>query len=112
MLLLLVCDLLRAVINLLDNAVRFTPPGGSVALSVRLSDGEVTLTVRDSGPGFSAEALAQAGNAFYTAEASRPQDGHMGLGSYFVRRVAQAHGGDLALYNGNGGAVAEIRLRA
>lgn len=101
-------DLLRAVINLLDNAVRFTPSGGRISLSVHAAGGELTLSVRDGGPGFSAEALNRAGSAFYTSETSRPQNGHMGLGLYFVRCVAQAHGGDMRLSNGPAGALAEI----
>ena len=103
-------ELLRAVTNLLDNAARFTPAGGHVALSARLAAGMLTLTVRDSGTGFSAEALARAGSALYTSESERPRDGHMGMGLYFVRRVAQSHGGELTLSNATDGAVATISI--
>lgn len=105
-------ELLRAVTNLLDNAARFTPAGGHMALSARLAAGMLTLTVRDSGTGFSAEALARAGSALYTSESERPRDGHMGMGLYFVRRVAQSHGGELTLGNAPDGAVATISIPA
>ena len=105
-------ELLRAVTNLLDNAARFTPSGGRVALAARLAAGRLTLTVRDGGAGFSSEALARAGSALYTSESERPRDGHMGMGLYFVRRVAEAHGGEMRLSNAPEGAVVTISIPA
>lgn len=103
-------ELARAVTNLLDNAARFTPSGGRVALSARLAADRLTLTVRDGGAGFSAEALARAGSALYTSASERPRDGHMGMGLYFVRRVAEAHGGEMRLSNAADGAVVTISI--
>ena len=105
-------ELLRAVTNLLDNAARFTPSGGRVALAARLAAGRLTLTVRDGGAGFSPEALARAGSALSTSESERPRDGHMGMGLYFVRRVAEAHGGEMRLSNAPEGAVVTISIPA
>lgn len=100
----------RAVDNLLDNAVRFAPPGGTVTLEVRLTGGTLMLAVRDTGPGFSPEALRKAGRLLYTGDTAR-HDAHQGLGLYMARQVAAAHGGTLALYNlPQGGGCAEIRL--
>ena len=97
-------DVDRAVLNLLDNAARFTPAGGAVRLEADVAGHVLTVAVTDTGPGFSPEALARAGKELFTGDASRPQDGHMGLGLYFARQVAARHGGELALSNTGTGA--------
>ena len=75
------------------------------------ADGEaLTIAVEDTGPGFSAEALARGGQAFYTSDASRPQEGHMGMGLYFAAQTAKRHGGALHLANTGHGARAELVL--
>ena len=95
---------------LLDNAARFTPPGGAVRLSAYVEEAVLTVAVEDSGPGFSPEALARAGKELFTGDTSRPQDGHMGLGLCFARQVAVRHGGELALSNTGTGARAALTL--
>lgn len=105
-------DLDRAVSNLLDNAVRYTPAGGAVTLTVSLTEGLLTIAVEDTGPGFSAEALAHGGQAFYTSDTSRPQDGHMGMGLFFTEQTARRHGGCLRLANTEHGARTELILSA
>lgn len=104
-------DLLRAAENLLDNAVRYTPRGGTVTLLVTKEKQDFILRVTDTGPGFTAEALARAGELLYT-EAARSDTAHQGLGLYFARKVAQSHGGVLVLSNlpAAHGACAELRL--
>ena len=96
--------------NLLDNAARYTPAGGAVTLSVAADGEALTIAVEDTGPGFSAEALARGGQAFYTSDASRPQEGHMGMGLYFAAQTAKRHGGALRLANTGLGARAELVL--
>lgn len=105
------CDLLRAAENLLDNAVRYTPRGGTVTLLVTKEKQDFILRVTDSGPGFTPEALAKAGEMLYT-DAARSDAAHQGLGLYFARKVAQSHGGVLVLSNlpAAHGACAELRL--
>ena len=103
-------SLLRAVENLLSNAVRYTPTGGRICLSVLLDAEFFTLCVQDSGPGFSAEALAKAGRTFYTEHQNRPQDGHLGMGLYLASETAKQHGGTLVLCNTAEGAQACLRL--
>lgn len=105
------CDLLRAAENLLDNAVRYTPRGGTVTLLVTKEKQDFILRVTDTGPGFTAEALAKAGEMLYT-DAARSDAAHQGLGLYFARKVAQSHGGVLVLSNlpAAHGACAELRL--
>lgn len=105
------CDLLRAAENLLDNAVRYTLRGGTVTLLVTKEKQDFILRVTDTGPGFTPEALAKAGEMLYT-DAARSDAAHQGLGLYFARKVAQSHGGVLVLSNlpAAHGACAELRL--
>mgnify|MGYP002552066598 CR=1 FL=1 len=107
-------ELLRALVNLVENAARYTPRGGAVTLESHVrrapdGAGRAVFTVQDTGPGFTPEALAKGMQPLYTGEKSRPQDGHMGLGLTFAADVARRHGGALALRNAaGGGAVAEL----
>ena len=105
------CDLLRAAENLLDNAVRYTPRGGTVTLLVTKEKQDFILRVTDTGPGFTPEALAKAGEMLYT-DAARSDAAHQGLGLYSARKVAQSHGGVLVLSNlpAAHGACAELCL--
>jgi two-component system sensor histidine kinase MprB len=80
----------RAVSNLLDNAAKWSPPGGEVEVTVR--DGEVT--VRDHGPGIAEEDRPFVFDRFYRADAARGLPGS-GLGLAIVRQVAEAHGGSV-----------------
>lgn len=91
-------DLLaQAVGNLIDNALKFTPPGGEVLLSARsLPRDGIEIAVADSGPGLPIEDRARAGERFFRADASRGTPGS-GLGLSLVRAVAHLHGGDLVL---------------
>jgi two-component system, OmpR family, sensor histidine kinase MprB len=80
----------RAVVNVLDNAGKWSPP--DEAIEVRLRDGE--LTVRDHGPGIAAEDLPHVFDRFYRAPAARGHTGS-GLGLAIVRAVAERHGGEV-----------------
>lgn len=102
----------RAVENLLDNAVRFAPPGGIVTLEARLEEHRLVFAVTDTGPGFSPEALHKAGRLLYTGDAAR-HGPHQGLGLYTARQTAAAHGGGLELGNApEGGGCARLWLPA
>jgi two-component system sensor histidine kinase MprB len=91
----------RAVTNLLDNAAKFSGPGGRV--EVRLgADGR--LVVRDHGPGVPAEALPHVFGRFYRADEARALPGS-GLGLAIVKQTAEAHGGTVSLRNAEGGGV-------
>ena len=104
-------DLARAVENLLANAARFAPQGGQVTLACRAEAGQVLFTVQDDGPGFPEAILRSCGQMFATGDAAR-SDGHQGLGLYWARTVAEAHGGRLTLANTGGGALAVLTLPA
>jgi two-component system sensor histidine kinase MprB len=88
----------RAVANLLDNAAKWSPPGGCV--EVRLRDGE--LTVRDHGPGIAPEDLPHVFDRFYRATAARGRAGS-GLGLAIVRQVAELHAGTVRAEAAPGG---------
>jgi signal transduction histidine kinase len=98
---------------LLENAVRFAPPGGSIALSGRVQDRWVEASVRDTGPGISPEHLPRIFDRFYRAEASRTRGkgAGTGLGLAIARELARAQGGDLVAENAKeGGATFRLRL--
>jgi signal transduction histidine kinase len=98
--------LARAVGNLLDNALRFTPDGGSIKISWHKEHDLVKFAVLDSGPGIAPSDLPNLFTPLYRAETSRNREtGGAGLGLTIARRILQAHGGDLAAANGaQGGA--------
>ena len=100
----------RAVSNLLDNAVRYTPAGGEITLRASKAGNQVIIAVEDTGPGFSPEALVRGEQAFYTSDASRRQEGHMGMGLFFAGQTAGRHGGSLRLSNAECGGRAELIL--
>jgi two-component system OmpR family sensor kinase/two-component system sensor histidine kinase BaeS len=98
--------------NLLSNALRYTPDGGSIELTARQSGDAVELAVHDSGPGMPAGALPHVFERFYRAERSRSRsEGGAGLGLAIARQIAEAHGGSLQAANHpQGGAVFTLRL--
>ena len=93
-------DLLRQMLlNLVDNAVKFTPPDGVVTLSLERYDNNYLLSVADSGPGIPAEERQHIFERFYRADRkrSRVPDGGAGLGLSISRWIARAHDGDIEL---------------
>jgi two-component system sensor histidine kinase MprB len=100
--------LARAVANLLDNAAKWSPPGGTV--EVRLRDRE--LTVRDHGPGIAPDDRPRVFDRFFRAPAARGRPGS-GLGLAIVRQVAESHGGSVSAEAADGGgALLRLRLSA
>jgi heavy metal sensor kinase len=98
-------DLLRQMLlNLVDNAVKFTPDKGAVRLDLQTSNGSYRLSVSDSGPGIPAEARHHIFERFYRADRSRAkaEDGGAGLGLAIARWIARAHDGDIELDDSSG----------
>ncbi len=84
----------RALANLIDNAIKYTPAGGQVEVVLRLHQEQVEIAVRDSGPGIPAAELPHLFDRFYRGDRSRHQPGN-GLGLSLARAVAHAHGGEI-----------------
>jgi heavy metal sensor kinase len=84
----------RMLSNLLDNAIKYTPPGGSVRVSVSENDGQVVVSVEDTGIGISPRDLPHIFERFYRGDESRSQSG-IGLGLSLARAIARGHGGDI-----------------
>jgi heavy metal sensor kinase len=86
--------LYQAVSNLLDNAVKFTPPGGTVRVSGWRADAEIGVTVSDDGPGIPEAAHEHLFDRFYRVDDARGRDTEgSGLGLAIVHEVVTAHGG-------------------
>lgn len=98
--------------NLLSNAIRYTPPGGTIELHLKTLQGGISLEIHDSGPGIPAAALPYVFDRFYRADRSRSRaDGGTGLGLAIARQLTRAHGGELSASNHpDGGAVFTLRL--
>ena len=89
--------LLQVVVNLLDNALRHTPPSGRVTLEVTNSDGSVDIVVSDTGSGIPSTALPHIFERFYVVDPARARSrSGTGLGLAIVKHIIEAHGGTIA----------------
>lgn len=86
----------RAMINLLTNALRFTPSGGQISVLLRRRNGGSEVTVADTGCGISAHHIPNVFNRFFRGDASRGSEG-TGLGLSIVKSIMQIHRGDVAV---------------
>ncbi len=91
-------DLLnRALVNVLDNAVRYTPEGGRVSIAVQAEGGFVHIITEDTGLGVPEETLSKLGTRFYRPSVSRDRrTGGSGLGLSIVQQIIKLHGGRLS----------------
>jgi two-component system, OmpR family, sensor histidine kinase KdpD len=109
------CDyvlILQVLVNLLDNAVKYSPPGSLVQVSAELVDGEVLLKVTDHGPGIPPEDRERVFDMFYRGSGAGAVPGS-GLGLAIVRGVVEAHGGRVWAEPGlRGGTVMVVALPA
>lgn len=99
----------EALVNLLQNAVEFSPSGGEVVLTVRPDAGRIGFAVEDRGPGIPEYALPRVFERFYSLPRPGTEKKSTGLGLALVREIAHLHAGDATLVNRpDGGARAEI----
>lgn len=101
----------RAVGNLVDNALDFSPQGGAVEIALEPRGTRAWITVRDQGPGIPAFADDKVFEKFYSLARPHTQRRSTGLGLAFVKQIAALHDGEVSLRNGDGGgAVATLVL--
>ncbi len=90
----------QVVVNLLDNAIKYTPQDGSISLTVTAHNGTALLEITDSGPGISEAALPHLFERFYRSEEARSREiGGAGLGLSIVHSICAAHGGSVSIEN-------------
>jgi len=106
-------DRLQQIVwNLVSNAIKFTPEGGSIAVSVARAAAGVELTVRDSGAGIAPDFLPHAFERFRQADTgTRRRYGGLGLGLAIVRHLAEMHGGTVVAESEGEGRGATFRVR-
>ncbi|MFL6583213.1 MAG: heavy metal sensor histidine kinase [Chthoniobacterales bacterium] len=92
----------RAVTNLLDNALRFTPDGGAITIAIRPDTAGTRITVSDNGPGIPADHLPRVFDRFYRVDQAR-NSGATGLGLSLVQSIAELHGGRAEIANASDG---------
>jgi two-component system, OmpR family, sensor kinase len=102
------------LLNMVTNAIKYTPQGGSVSLSLEQDDESVTLTVRDSGIGIAPGDLPHIFERFWRADPARSRTGDrpgVGLGLAITKWIAEAHGGSITVQSRPGrGSVFTVRL--
>jgi signal transduction histidine kinase len=102
----------RALANLLDNAIKYTPSGGEVHFRAWRADGSIHIEIADTGEGIPAEEQTRIWDRLYRVDKSRSQRG-LGLGLSFVRAIVEAHGGEVAVQSAPGeGSRFSVRLPA
>jgi signal transduction histidine kinase len=85
-------------VNLLDNAIRYTPSGGKVSAELVVNGSDVRIRIADTGIGISADAAPHVFERFYRADKARSRaDGGFGLGLAIVKWIAECHSGSVAL---------------
>ena len=103
-------QVVRAVMNIIKNAAEHTPKGGTINICIKEQSGELTLTVEDTGSGFTKEALLHGTEQFFMDDMSRSGGVHYGIGLFSAKSIAEKHGGRILLTNSEetGGAKVEI----
>jgi two-component system sensor histidine kinase KdpD len=100
----------KLLINLLENAGKYTPPGTAIDISAERRTGEIAIEVADSGAGIPADAAERLFEKFYRGTTEGPIAG-VGLGLTICRAIAQAHGGSIRARNRReGGAIFTVSL--
>jgi two-component system, OmpR family, phosphate regulon sensor histidine kinase PhoR len=88
----------QAIVNLVDNAVKYSPEGSAVEVSLIEAVGEIVISVRDQGQGVPREHLPRLFERFYRVDKARSRDlGGTGLGLAIVKHIAQVHGGSVSV---------------
>jgi two-component system CheB/CheR fusion protein len=100
----------QILINLLNNAVRYTPPSGVIEVRVLVRDNFVDVLVRDNGIGIAPDFLDKIFEIFVQSEAAKQNQGGLGMGLMVARGLAQLHDGDVTVRSGGTGLGSEFTL--
>ncbi len=101
----------QVLVNLVDNAVKYTPEGGTITISAEWRGAEAVLSVQDTGPGIDRHHLPRLFERFYRADPGRSREtGGTGLGLAIVKHLVQAQGGEVGVESGSGGSRFWVRL--
>ena len=102
----------RAIMNVVNNALDYSPQDSSISISMMGDNGSLKISVTDAGPGFSQEDLLHAEEQFYMADRSRSSNLHFGMGLFITKSIVQQHDGQLILSNSEktGGAQVTISI--
>jgi heavy metal sensor kinase len=101
----------QAIVNLIDNAVKYSPLGGAISVRVGQEANQAIVEVEDSGPGIAPEHRAHIFERFYRVDGGRSREsGGAGLGLAIVKWAIEAHAGQVSLVCGDGGCTFGIRL--
>jgi len=93
----------QVLLNLLDNAIKYTPAGGTVTLSAESHDQQIAITVADTGVGIPAKDLSRIFERFYRVDEARSREqGGTGLGLAIVKHIVQLHGGEVLVSSEQG----------
>jgi two-component system phosphate regulon sensor histidine kinase PhoR len=105
----------QVVLNLVDNAVKYTPSGGTVSVQARAVEGMVEIVVQDTGVGIPSDAIERLFDPFYRVPGSRPLHGESssGIGLTLAKRLVDAHDGNLGVTSELGtGSTFTVKLNA
>ena len=107
-----VTQLMQAFMNIIGNAIKYTPESGRIKTALSKTDREVTVTVSDSGKGISSENLDKIFELFYQESPSRnkKQDG-LGIGLFLVNQIIKEHGGSVGVASPGDGEGSEFVIR-
>ena len=100
----------RAIMNVVNNALDYSPQDSSILISMMGDNGSLKISVTDAGPGFSQEDLLHAEEQFYMADRSRSSNLHFGMGLFITKSIVQQHGGQLILSNSEKTGGAEVTI--
>lgn len=104
--------LTQIAVNIVNNAAKYTPPGGDIEISAARERGEAVLRVRDNGMGLSAEMMPRIFDLFAQSDAQvRLSEGGLGIGLALVRRLVELHGGSIEAYSEGVGRGSEFIVR-
>jgi signal transduction histidine kinase len=101
--------LVQVMVNLINNAARYTPPGGDMTIAAHRRDGSITITVRDTGAGIAPEMLSRVFDMYTRSEeATEAAPDGLGIGLALVRELVMLHGGEVEAFSGGIGEGAEF----